>query len=109
MLPFIDPSRKTFKFSNPLSGVIYNNNHYLQQCQYETRPEKISSNYSRKNAKSSLGGANFEGITLLNSNQSKVEQHQRRPSYFVKTSSSNINYSMMNTSLMKTEGIGEHK
>lgn len=102
MLPLIDPSRKSYKFSNPLSGVIYNNNHYLQQCQYEPRAEKIPSNYTRKSAKSSLGGTNFEGITLLNNNQSKVEQHQRRPSYFVKTSSSNINYSMMSSSIMKT-------
>lgn len=72
MLPLIDPSRKKFKFSNPLSGVIYNNNYYLQQCQYEPDPEKLPNNSTRRNAKSSLGGTNFGGITLLNNNQSKV-------------------------------------
>jgi hypothetical protein len=38
MLPTIDKSRRGFRFSNPLSGVIYNNNQYLQQCHYDPDP-----------------------------------------------------------------------
>lgn len=38
LLPAIDKPRKGFKFSNPLSGVTYNNNFFLQQCQYDPDP-----------------------------------------------------------------------
>lgn len=35
ILPNIDGYKKKFRFSNPLSGLVYNNNNYLKQCQYE--------------------------------------------------------------------------
>lgn len=38
ILPSIDNSKKKFRFSNPLSGTVYNNNHYLKHCHYEADP-----------------------------------------------------------------------
>lgn len=39
LLPSIHKPKTGFKFSNPLAGVMYNNNSYLVQCQYEPDPE----------------------------------------------------------------------
>ena len=34
-LPTLQKPRRNFKFSNPLSGVVYNNNSFLNQCHYD--------------------------------------------------------------------------
>lgn len=56
ILPSIKARNKSFHFSNPLSGVTYNNNDYLSGCNYESNPQKsLTININQKmNSKKQL-------------------------------------------------------
>lgn len=94
LLPIIDKPRRGFKFSNPLSGVTYNNNLFLQQCQYEPDPEKNTTILRKKsyvNANFSLSQKEEKGIGI------HMNQSRNKNKFFSKTSDSKINYSMIHT------------
>ena len=100
LLPSIDKPRRGFKFSNPLSGVTYNNNLYLRQCQYDPDPE-VAAHLIRKKSHNIVNSSmqsredKSGGKTMGNS--------RNKHSHLTKASDSKINYSVVHNNTSNLE------
>lgn len=100
LLPTIDKPRRSFKFSNPLSGITYNNNFYLRQCQYEPDPEAMSLIRKKSHRNFTFSVHSKEDKPTLES----MAQSQHKYKYLSKASDSKINYSLVQTNTSNMDG-----